>query len=68
MTDLQTWEEFDLKTIEKIKNMKQSDIQECLLKYFRVKERTRRGMLKIRAAGSKGPKKAIEKKESVNST
>ena len=61
MSDLPTWEEFDLQTIEKIKNMKQSDIQECLVKYFRVKERTRRGMLKIRGPSKKASKKIDEK-------
>lgn len=54
---METWEEFDKQTIEKIKTMTTQDIQQCLVKYFRVIERTRRGMLKIR-----GPPKREQKK------
>ena len=55
-----SWEEFDKQTIEKIKKMNKEDIEICLVKYFRVIERTRRGMAKHRGAGVVRKKKAVE--------
>jgi hypothetical protein len=54
--ELLSWEDFDKQTIEKIKMMTTQDIQDTLIKYFRVIERTRRGMLKIRGPPKKQKK------------
>jgi hypothetical protein len=62
------WEEFDKQTLEKIKNMKQSEIETCLIKYFRVIERTRRGMAKHRGPGVVRKKKNDNKNLEVNLT
>lgn len=57
-----SWEDFDIQTKEKIKNLTTTQVEECLIKYFRVIERTRRGMAKHRGPGVVRKKKTDEQK------